>query len=295
MSRSTFDDGRDLITGLANGEFTEFGLQHPLHGTARRQHRRQDHRRHRRRQAVRGQVGRGRPALRRDPHRAQEVARPGQQHAQRRRRLLLRRQRHQRGRPGRRRDLAYLQPAALHGRRGQQLPAQLPGVRRAQLPGRSWRPTTATCARTARPTTSPWPPPAWNPLQSYRVSEKTNAFYVQADLSGERWNGDVGVRLVKTSTSAQAWDAQDPQHHRERRVQLHRRIRRPDADPAGRRLHLRAAFGQLHLALHRRPAAARWARPRPWPARRWTSWRRPTPPKACRGASSPRSTAATST
>lgn len=50
--------------------------------------------------------------------------------------------------------------------------------------------------------------PAWNPLESYRVSEKTNAFYVQADFSGERWNGDVGVRLVKTSTRAQAWDAQ---------------------------------------------------------------------------------------
>ncbi|MBN6151520.1 TonB-dependent receptor [Xanthomonas sp. AmX2] len=49
--------------------------------------------------------------------------------------------------------------------------------------------------------------PAWNPLESYRVSEKTNAFYVQAELSGERWNGDVGVRLVKTRTRAQAWDA----------------------------------------------------------------------------------------
>ncbi|QNH15602.1 TonB-dependent receptor [Xanthomonas sp. SS] len=49
--------------------------------------------------------------------------------------------------------------------------------------------------------------PQWNPLESYRVEEKTNAFYVQADLSGERWNADVGVRLVKTRTRAQAWDA----------------------------------------------------------------------------------------
>ncbi len=49
--------------------------------------------------------------------------------------------------------------------------------------------------------------PAWNPLESYRVSEKTNAFYLQADMSGERWDGNVGVRLVKTDTSAQAWDA----------------------------------------------------------------------------------------
>jgi TonB-dependent receptor len=49
--------------------------------------------------------------------------------------------------------------------------------------------------------------PKWNPLQSYRVREKTNAFYVQADMSGNHWEGDVGVRLVKTRTSAQAWDA----------------------------------------------------------------------------------------
>lgn len=49
--------------------------------------------------------------------------------------------------------------------------------------------------------------PAWDPLQSYRVTEKTTAAYVQADLSGESWNADVGVRLVKTKTTAQAWEA----------------------------------------------------------------------------------------
>jgi iron complex outermembrane receptor protein len=49
--------------------------------------------------------------------------------------------------------------------------------------------------------------PAWNPLESYRVSEKTTAAYVQADLSGDNWNADVGVRVVKTKTGAQAWDA----------------------------------------------------------------------------------------
>lgn len=50
--------------------------------------------------------------------------------------------------------------------------------------------------------------PVWNPLQSYRVTEKTTAFYVQADMSGERWDGNVGVRVVKTDTTSQAWDAQ---------------------------------------------------------------------------------------
>lgn len=49
--------------------------------------------------------------------------------------------------------------------------------------------------------------PTWNPLQSYRVSERSFSSYVQADLSGDRWEGNVGVRLVKTKTSAQAWDA----------------------------------------------------------------------------------------
>jgi TonB-dependent receptor len=49
--------------------------------------------------------------------------------------------------------------------------------------------------------------PAWNPLESYRVSEKTTAAFVQADLSGEKWTADVGVRLVHTKTASQAWDA----------------------------------------------------------------------------------------
>jgi iron complex outermembrane recepter protein len=50
--------------------------------------------------------------------------------------------------------------------------------------------------------------PVWNPLESYRVTERTVAAWLQADLSGERWNADVGVRLVNTRTTSQAWDAQ---------------------------------------------------------------------------------------
>jgi iron complex outermembrane receptor protein len=49
--------------------------------------------------------------------------------------------------------------------------------------------------------------PAWNPLESYRVTEKTSAAFLQADLSGEKWTADLGVRLVHTKTTAQAWDA----------------------------------------------------------------------------------------
>ncbi|RJX71170.1 TonB-dependent receptor [Tsuneonella suprasediminis] len=49
--------------------------------------------------------------------------------------------------------------------------------------------------------------PVWNPLQSYRVKETTWAGYLQANLEGMRWNGNVGLRVVHTSTDAQAWDA----------------------------------------------------------------------------------------
>src|SRR5690606_35342151 len=49
--------------------------------------------------------------------------------------------------------------------------------------------------------------PVWNPLQSYRVSEKTLASYIELDLAGDRWDANVGLRLVKTRTTAQAWDA----------------------------------------------------------------------------------------
>jgi TonB-dependent receptor len=49
--------------------------------------------------------------------------------------------------------------------------------------------------------------PTWNPLQSYRVGEESWAGFVQANLEGKRWSGNVGLRVVKTTTNAQAWDA----------------------------------------------------------------------------------------
>jgi len=49
--------------------------------------------------------------------------------------------------------------------------------------------------------------PEWNPLESYRVTEKTTALYVQADFSGDKWDGNVGVRFGRTKTTSQAWDA----------------------------------------------------------------------------------------
>lgn len=49
--------------------------------------------------------------------------------------------------------------------------------------------------------------PTWNPLRSYRVGEETWAGFTQANLEGKRWSGNVGLRVVHTTTNAQAWDA----------------------------------------------------------------------------------------
>jgi TonB-dependent receptor len=49
--------------------------------------------------------------------------------------------------------------------------------------------------------------PAWDPLQSYRVTERTTAGWLEADLSGESWSADVGVRLIHTATTALAYNA----------------------------------------------------------------------------------------
>ena len=49
--------------------------------------------------------------------------------------------------------------------------------------------------------------PAWDPLQSYRVTERTIASWLEADMSGDAWNADAGVRLVNTKTTALAYNA----------------------------------------------------------------------------------------
>lgn len=44
--------------------------------------------------------------------------------------------------------------------------------------------------------------PVLDPTDSYRVSEKTTTAFIEANLSGEKWHGNVGVRLVRTDTMA---------------------------------------------------------------------------------------------
>lgn len=44
--------------------------------------------------------------------------------------------------------------------------------------------------------------PTANPFNSYAVTEKTTTFYVEGVLSGSDWAGNVGLRLVRTATTA---------------------------------------------------------------------------------------------
>jgi TonB-dependent receptor len=44
--------------------------------------------------------------------------------------------------------------------------------------------------------------PQFNAVNSYDVREDTTAAYFQADFSGQQWSGNVGVRLVHTTTTA---------------------------------------------------------------------------------------------
>ncbi len=44
--------------------------------------------------------------------------------------------------------------------------------------------------------------PQANPFNSYDVKEKTTAFYVEATFAGTDWSGNLGVRVVRTTTNA---------------------------------------------------------------------------------------------
>ena len=44
--------------------------------------------------------------------------------------------------------------------------------------------------------------PQSNPFNSYNVTEKTTSFYVQANMAGDNWSGNLGLRIVRTATTA---------------------------------------------------------------------------------------------
>ncbi len=47
--------------------------------------------------------------------------------------------------------------------------------------------------------------PALNQINSYNVTEKTTAAYAEATMAGDNWNGNFGLRLIKTETSASTY------------------------------------------------------------------------------------------
>jgi len=47
--------------------------------------------------------------------------------------------------------------------------------------------------------------PALNQVNSYRVTEKTMAAYAEATLSDDKWSGNIGLRLIKTETTASTY------------------------------------------------------------------------------------------
>jgi iron complex outermembrane receptor protein len=87
------------------------------------------------------------------------------------------------------------------------LPALNVGQLLAFLKSLDGKPNPFYC--TSTPCTGPYTPfnyaltlPQINPFNSYAVTEKTISGYVEADFGASRWSGNVGVRVVHTTTSA---------------------------------------------------------------------------------------------
>jgi TonB-dependent receptor len=94
---------------------------------------------------------------------------------------------------------------------GGSYPTVLPALNAGQLIGflksLDGKPNPFYC--TATPCVGPYTPfsyaltaPQVNPYNSYAVTEKTFNAYVEADFGAPRWSGNVGVRVVHTTTSA---------------------------------------------------------------------------------------------
>ncbi|MBW4052689.1 MAG: TonB-dependent receptor [Proteobacteria bacterium] len=94
---------------------------------------------------------------------------------------------------------------------GGSYPMVLPALNVGQLFGflksLNGKPNPFYCTTT--PCTGPYTPfdfsltqPQINPYNSYAVTEKTISAYVEADFGASRWSGNVGVRVVHTTTSA---------------------------------------------------------------------------------------------
>ncbi len=91
---------------------------------------------------------------------------------------------------------------------GGSYPSVLPRLNTAQLlafmASLNGKPNPGLC--TSLPCDSPFDLsstlPQANPFNSYQVTEKTYTFYTEATFAGSNWSGNVGVRVVRTSTLA---------------------------------------------------------------------------------------------
>ncbi len=104
--------------------------------------------------------------------------------------------------------ISFTSPPNFMQGAGGSYPMVLPRLNTAQLlaflASLNGKPNPGVC--TAVPCSSPFnfadtlPQP--NPFNSYQVEEKTYTFYTEATFAGSNWSGNVGVRLVRTTTLA---------------------------------------------------------------------------------------------
>jgi TonB-dependent receptor len=104
--------------------------------------------------------------------------------------------------------ISFTSPPNFMQGAGGSYPLVLPKLNTAQLlaflASLNGKPNPGLC--TSLPCSSPFnlasTLPQANPFNSYQVEEKTYTFYTEATFAGNDWSGNVGVRLVRTSTLA---------------------------------------------------------------------------------------------
>jgi TonB-dependent receptor len=104
--------------------------------------------------------------------------------------------------------ISFTSPPNFMQGAGGSYPSVLPKLNTAQLlafmASLNGKPNPAYCA--TLPCSTPFnfastlPQP--NPFNSYQVAEKTYSFYTEATFAGNNWSGNVGVRVVRTTTLA---------------------------------------------------------------------------------------------
>ncbi len=170
--------------------------------------------------------------------------------------------------------ISFTSPPNFMQGAGGSYPAVLPQLNTAQLlaflASLNGKPNPTYC--TSLPCATPFdlaatlPQP--NPFNSYDVTEKTFSFYTEATFAGNNWSGNLGVRVVRTTTNASTaesvptdiWTNNATNSVQSYNVDYSTAI----AVPAGGDLHSGVAVRQLKLLGGAGPAAvSRGRRARP--------------------------------